>query len=267
MPYKAQIQATLGGGAAQTLAEYLAALNNYSPLAIWDAGAGVYSDAGTTPAADGAGVQQFVDQVSGKVFAQATAANKLTYRASVAALNNRPALQNDGDDYMLLALSGGILSAAGNTYNAIAVYTTTNGDQGVLYSEGNNTLTQPNIFLDKEGNERARLVHRDDANTTALTQSGNDTVPTDGTMVLQTGRRTGAAAWAVRVDETEVGTNNVTSAGTTTITHICFGARYNAGAISANHIGHIGGLYLFGNLSAPVLAQIEAIIDAWYRPA
>lgn len=266
MPYKAQIQATLGG-AAKALAEYLAALNSHSPLALWDAGAGVYSDAGTTPAAPDALVAQLNDQSgNGLHVSQGTDAQKPAYRASVAALNNRPALQFDGGDYMLLALSGGILAAMGNNYAVVAVYTTTNEDVDVVYSEGNSGSVTPAIVIGKNADEGATHQHRDDANANRVTASTAGVVAKDGTMVLQTNLRNGASDYAIRIDNVEVASNTVPIvAGATTITHISIGARYSGGIIITPHIGHLAHVSLYANAAAAL--EAETILEGWYRPA
>ena len=80
-------------------------------LKLWlNAGAGAESAAGT-PATDGAAVQSWRDQSDNAILAsQGTAANRPTYVASVANLNQQPALSFDGND----SLGGTLTELASN---------------------------------------------------------------------------------------------------------------------------------------------------------
>src|SRR5690606_3653497 len=95
------------GGGRVSFSQYLTSLLAQSPLALWDAGAGVYSDEGTTPAADGALVQQWNDQSgNGHHVAQATAGARPTFRAAVESLNGLPGVEFDGGDWLQRSVSG-----------------------------------------------------------------------------------------------------------------------------------------------------------------
>jgi len=69
----------------------------------WNAGAGVFSDAGSTPAVDTNTIQQWNDQSgNARHFSQATATNRPTYRTSI--VNGQPVIRFDGvDNFMATA--------------------------------------------------------------------------------------------------------------------------------------------------------------------
>jgi hypothetical protein len=95
-----------GGGGGGSLYDFAATMPvSLSAVTAWyKADAGVYSDAGTTPAADGATVQQWNDQSgNGNHATQATSGSRPAYRAT--AHNGRPVLQFDGVNDTLVGAS------------------------------------------------------------------------------------------------------------------------------------------------------------------
>jgi hypothetical protein len=73
-----------------------------SPEAILKTDSGVFSDGGTTPAAPGDGIQQWVDQVNGHIFQQTVLGFQPDLTATADGLNGLSALSFDGsNDYLL----------------------------------------------------------------------------------------------------------------------------------------------------------------------
>ncbi len=96
----------------------------------WKADAGVYSDAGSTPANDNDTVQQWNDQSgNGRHFSQATATNRPTYRTAI--VNGKPVIRFDGvDNFMATAatMTNFMTSTAGTIFVVAYVQAiTTNG--------------------------------------------------------------------------------------------------------------------------------------------
>lgn len=232
-------------------------------IALWDAGAGVYSDAGITPvAADGA-VQQWNDQSVGAYHVSQAGAATLrpTYRESVAALNNRPALEWDGGDNMTRAVAGGLLAAAGDDWCGVLVFATTSAELDYAYSEGNSGTATPSVRIGKNIGQGIG-VHRPDATTPQVSAAGG-TGANDGAVHIVGFRRLDNDSYSVMLDGTEVATATA-AVPATTITHIGVGALYTAGGIANQWNGYLAHVSLY---PTDVYAQVRPILDAWYRPA
>lgn len=252
-------------GKKMSYAQLIARLVAAGAVAVWDAGAAVYSDTGTTPiAADGV-VKQWNDQIGGYhvVAEDAPTDRRPIYRASVAALNNRPALQfDDTNDYLIRAVAGGVLNAQGNDYCGVIVFATdNNATLDYAYSEGGASAT-PSIRIGKNS-DTVIGVHRDDASVTVSSSGGSGAG--NGAMHVAGLRRLASNSWSMMLDGTQVGTS-VAAPGTTTITHICIGALWQSSPTNAanqwgDYLAHVS-LY-----PADVYAQVQPILDAWYRPS
>lgn len=107
------------------LIDPMAAISDVWDLRLWlDATWGVYSDAGTTPAVNGATVQQWDSKIVSATASQGTAASRPQYFSSVA--NNRPGILFDGtDDFMTFAQI-----TTSNAYIIAYVATNTDGTNG-----------------------------------------------------------------------------------------------------------------------------------------
>lgn len=243
---------------AKALTAYLAALNNYSPLALWDAGAGVYSDAGTTPAAPDALVAQLNDQSgNGLHVSQGTDAQKPAYRASVAAFNNRPALQFDGSDRLLRTMAG--IVANRTVYGIAVVLATTTTGLISAYSEAHNSVATQRVRLGKNANQAAEFTHTSDAGTAATVNPGTGAM-NDGVAHLLYLRRTASNAFAIYLDGVQIGTSTG-APGTSTMEGICLGAWYIGGGFSSHWVGHIAHWSIY---PTDVLTTALPVIKNWY---
>lgn len=92
-------------------------------LIVWlDAGAGVFSDAGTTPAVNDDTIQQWNDQSgNGNNASQGTSANRPTYKTGV--LNSRPVLRFDGSND---SIRTGTFSSTLSQPNTVFIVASTN---------------------------------------------------------------------------------------------------------------------------------------------
>lgn len=249
-----------------TVDALIARLVTAGATAIWDAGKGVYSDAGTTPATNGGTVLQLNDQSGSGFHLTAETAptdRRPIYRASIAGLNNRPALEfDDTNDYMIRAVAGGIANAAGNAYNIITVWLTNNsGSLDYAYTEGGSTTT-PTIRLGKNSGQ-AIGVHRSDASVLVSAAGGSGAG--DNAMHVAGFRRVASNDYRTMLDGTQVA-SSTSAPGTTTITHVCFGAFWQTAPTNAanpwgDYLAHVS-IY-----PSDVYATIQPILDAWYRPA
>lgn len=100
-----------------------------SPEAILKTDSGVFSDGGTTPAAPGDGIQQWVDQVNGHVFEQLTLDFQPDFTATADGLNGLSALSFDGSNDYLLCTT---LPANIKTIITIHVPVLVNGNRTIL---------------------------------------------------------------------------------------------------------------------------------------
>lgn len=249
-----------------TVDALIARLVTAGASAIWDAGKGVYSDAGTTPATNGGTVVQFNDQSGNGYHLTAESAptdRRPLWQASIAGLNNRPAIQyDDTNDYFVRAVAGGIANAAGNTYNIIAVWLTDNsGSLDYAYTEGGSSTT-PSLRLGKSS-DAVIGVHRSDASVLVAPSGGSGAG--NNAMHVAGFRRLASNDFRLMLDNTEVA-NASSAPGTTTITHVCLGAFWQT---SPTNAANQWGDYLAHTSIYPsdVYATIRPILDAWYRPA
>ncbi|HNI96081.1 MAG TPA: putative Ig domain-containing protein [Leptospiraceae bacterium] len=146
-----------------------------SGITFWlKADAGVYSDAGITPAVNGAPVQQWNDQSAGLIITQATAAYQPKFYTNV--INSRSVVRFDGvDDYLSK------LSVAGSS-----LLSASEGDIFLVqYQDGVNATNTPfswestfssNRFLAHFGNNSVAF---DFSNSTAGQGRLSPTVPTN----------------------------------------------------------------------------------------
>lgn len=104
-----RIRAIDDGGSPLPLPSTIAGLTGW-----WSADAGVFSDAGSTPAVDNDTIRQWNDQSgNGRHFSQATAPNRPTFKTNI--VNAKPVVRFGGgtdDDYMT-AVAGSNFFAAG----------------------------------------------------------------------------------------------------------------------------------------------------------
>lgn len=241
---------------------YINDLLALSPLALWDAGAGVYSDAGTTPAPDAGAVQQWNDlSGNGHHVSQATAGARPTYRAAVESLNGLPGVEFDGGDWLQRSVSGGLVANL-NAYTIYCVFRTTSSAPGghTLYAEGNSGTTVQTLFARVNGGQAGRLshFHRDDGSTSASV-TANNVGANNGAAHLMTLRRIAANSWSLRMDGTELATDN-RQPTTTTVNRVSLGAIVRL-TVTEHMVGHIatGMLAAADNYEA-----VEPIIAAHY---
>jgi len=100
-----------------------------SPEAILKTDSGVFSDAGTTPAVPGDGIQQWVDQVNGHIFEQTVLGFQPDLTATADGLNGLSALSFDGSNDYLLCTT---LPANIKTIITIHVPVLINGNRTIL---------------------------------------------------------------------------------------------------------------------------------------
>src|SRR5690606_38091714 len=212
----------------------------------WDAGSGVYSDAGTTPAAPDALVQQWNDlSGNGHHVAQATEADRPVFRASVASLNGRPGVEFVSSDYLVRTVAAGIIANL-TVHNLFAVFSTvsTATTSLTLYSEGNNANNTPMAYMhfNTSVQGRIRYFQRDDANA-SVAPTFSDTDANNGQPHVMIVRRLAADSWSLRYDGVDVVTAS-TSIGTTTIDRLTIGALGRVGNTEFM-IGHIAAIGMY----------------------
>lgn len=242
-------------------AAYINALLAQSPLALWDAGSGVYSDAGTTPAADGALVQQWNDQSgNGYHMSQATSGDRPVFRASVATLNTRPGVEFVSSDYLIRTVTGSILANL-NAFTNYVVFRTTSSASGTFYNESDNTFTT-RFFVNRINltfTGAPRCAHSDNATVILDLNPGTALDGNDGAAHLITWRRIASNSWALRLDGVQIATAT-TATGATTINRIAIGALVRT-TLSQFFVGHIATV---ANYGADNYQDIEPIIAAHY---
>jgi lysophospholipase L1-like esterase len=196
-------------------------------LYMFNAGQDVYSDTGlTTPATDGGAVSGWKDQGSGANHVTQGGASTLkpTYRASVSAFNNKPAIETDGGDYLQATLAAPILGNRTNYVQYIVFrYSTASGDR-TLISEGSAASATPFVnYLVNGGQQRAFHVDDDGTfNTNLLSRSTNNN---DNVAKLGAFRRTAAAAWETQLQTWQEKTDTTAAITTTTTNRLTIGAR------------------------------------------
>lgn len=234
-------------------------LPNTNLLAWWDANRDIYSDTGlTTPAANGAGVGGWKDQGGGAYHVlQATAGDRPIYRTSVAALNNKPAVEFVSNDYLRATIAAAIAGNL-NVYNIFCVFTSTNSaSTGYLYCEGRSTSLTPRVST-RITNGLGQSSHVDDAATDAAPSKAG--TYGDGVKHLLTCRRTASNNFIVRVDGV-ASAANTNAPGATTIDRVAIGARTRNNAQDSFVAGHIAQIAVYG---ADNFATIEPLLAAEY---
>ena len=246
------VSGLLGGSA--TLA-----LPSTALLAWWNAYRDVYADTGlTTPAADGGAVAGWKDQGSSALHVtQNTAGDRPIYRKSVAALNNKPAVEFVSNDFLIrTGLSGAIIGNL-NVYSIYVVFVSSDSIAAAyFYSEGNSgSATQ---FAAARHNLNAyEAFHRDDASVSANPTGG--TTAANGAKHLLTIRRIASNSWSVRADGVQVATA-ANAPTTTTINQVALGVL----ARNTNSLFYIGHLAQVACYSADNFATIEPLLAAHY---
>lgn len=247
----------LGGGGGPVPLAAIAATN---PLAWWDASRDLYTDTAlTTPAADGNSVAGWKDQAASAYHVtQSTAGNRPVYRASVAALNNKPAVQFTAasSHYLIRTALAAAIAGGLNTYSIYVVYATSSSHLGYHYSEGKSDAAAQ--FAASRVNLGAgEGFHRDDASVSANPTGG--TTAGNGAKHIQTIRRIASNSWAVRQDGTQLGTASNTPT-TTTINQVLIGA-LGRSTISLFFDGYISQVIVSNSDN---FATIEPILAAYY---
>jgi hypothetical protein len=266
MPFPAfgkALKRHMGGGmsgGALTPAQIIAAIAATSPLAWWDAGRDLYTDTGlTTPVvSDGDAVAGWKDQGStGAHITQSTVGNRFVYRARVAALNNKPAVQLTAasTQYLSRALAGGIVSNL-NFYNLIIVYRSTMVGTGYLHGEASSISATP-LMGGRLATAAIDALHRSDASVLANPSGG--ATANDGSAKIYTLRRISAANFSIRLQGAQVGTA-VQSPGTTTETTIAIGVLPQATPLLPV-TAHIAQVLLYG---AEQYTVVEPLLAALY---
>lgn len=240
----------LGGGAGVLI------LPPAAQLAWWDANRGVYEDTGLTDLCeDGDGVAGWADQVGVNHVTQSTAGDRPIYRASVAALNGRAAIEFVSSDYLSRTIAAGLVANL-NAYTIYAVIAQTTVGIGYLYSEGNSGAAAPIVGARVNG-ILSEGAHRDDASTLANPSGGATT--NNGAKHLITLRRISSNSWSVRLDGAQVGTA-ANAPTTTTVDRLSIGVRV-ANTVASFVTGHIAQVALY---SSDNFATVEPLLAAYY---
>lgn len=232
-------------------------------LALWYAGAGDGALSYVTTDGDGQPASAWPDTVA-SVSPANTGGNRPTYRQSVAAFNNRGAVQfvAASSQYLLLSVASGIVANL-NTYSLYIVFSASGTAAGHMYGESRSSSTNPLVaaVVNQTAAGRIRSFHRSDAATAGVTadiSSGSGF--NDGAMHILTMRRSASNAFTLYGDGTSLGTSSNTPV-TTTIDRLAFG-RYNPGA---------GGFAYFNGYLAAIIAystdnrgDVEPILNEHY---
>lgn len=238
---------------------YIDNLLALSPLAIWDSGSGVYSDNGVTPITANGAVQQLNDlSGNGLHVNQSNGANKPTYRASVAAFNNKPALEYNGNNRLIRAVSG--ITSNLNVYSIVSVITTTTAAAQYCYSEGHDSVSTQRLRLGKDSDQSGIFNHISDAGVNMTINPAVDNDIDNGVMHVLCGVRTASNAFELFLDGVSLGTSTA-APGTTTMQTIAIGAWYVGGTYSSHWIGHIAHISLY---PSDVSSVILPILNDWY---
>lgn len=214
-----------GGGGGMSAAQFAAMIAATSPLGWWDANRDLYTDTSLTTRVVNSGdtVAGWKDQGSGvNNVLQSTAGNRPVYRTSVAALNDKPAVQFTAasSHYLIKTALAGSIIANLNIHTIYVVYVAASVHTGYMYAEGRAGSAVP-FASSRINNNAAEGNYRDDASVPANPTGG--TTAANGARHLQTVRRIAAGSWAVRQDGAQVGTASTTPT-TTTIDQVAIGA-------------------------------------------
>lgn len=240
---------------------FITQLNALDKLAIWDAGAGVFSDAGITPAINGALVAQLNDQSSnGLHLSQSTDANKMTYRESVAIFNGRPTLECTTAARRMTRSSSGLI-ANRNAYGIALVLSSEFASAIYAYSEGHDSVSTQRVRIGKDSDGSGILTHISDSGVVAQINPAADNGLADGAAHILYSRRTASNAFEQFVDGVSIGTVT-TSPGATTVQAICLGAWYVGGGFSSHWAGHIAHCSIY---ASDVLNTAVPLLKAWYN--
>lgn len=212
-------------------------------LAIWYAGDGT-GGGSYISAADGAAVDSWVDAVASLTPAN-TGSNRPTYRQSVAAFNNRGAVEFNAASSQFLTVNSGGLIANLNVYTVYVVFATTATATGDMYGEFNSSTSTPLVIVranSSAGNVRG--LHRPSSGTAADITGGSGL--NDGSAQLVTFRRSASNAFTLYVNGSSVGTSS-NAPGSTTITRVEMG-RFG---------GAVPSTYLTAQVAAYVLYSVD----------
>lgn len=238
--------------ASSGLLDLLPAANR---LAIWYAGDGT-GGGSYISAADGAAVGSFVDAVASLTLSS-SGTNRPTYRQSVAAFNNRGAVEfSAAASQYLEATVASALAANLTTYSIYVVFATTSTAVSEMYYEGRNISSTP-IIIARYNNTGLRSLHRSDGNVSANIAGGSGY--NDGTAHLFTLKRTASNAFQSYGDGTSLGTSTG-APGTTTVDRIALG-RFSTGGGTSYFTGQLAAVILY---SADNRTTVEPILNTHY---
>lgn len=248
---------------AMTAGQFAALIAATSPLAWWDANRNLYTDTGlTTPVVnDGDAVAGWKDQGSTVAnVTQSTAGNRPVYRVSVAALNNKSAVQFTAASTHYLVKTGlaaGIVANL-NAYCIYVVYvTSTAAGTLVQYAEGHDVNAVPFVQI-RVNASKAEGVHKSDAAVVAQPANA-DTTASNGIKHIQTFVRVDANNFAIRQNGVQLGTAAATPVATT-LDQVAVGALVR-NAVASPFDGHIAQVIISGSNN---FAVIEPILAAFY---
>lgn len=238
-----------GAGAA------VLSLPSTNRLAWWNANRDVYSDTGLTAlATDGGTVGGWKDQNDTNHVTQGTAGDRPVYRAGVAALNNKPAIEFVSSDFLIKTGMAAGLVANLNVYSIYVVFATTSGSLITPYSEGNSGAATPFVTTNVNA-AQVTYSHRDGVGTIA--SGGGGAAANNGAKHLITVRRIASNSWAMRLDGVEVNTSS-NAPGSTSINQVAIGtfARVTNTQFFVGHIAQVA-LYNADNYTViePLLAR------------
>lgn len=175
----------------------------------WDAGNGVYSDAGTTPAVDGATVQQWNDRsVGGNNLTQATAGNRPTFKTGI--VNGNSVVRFGGatdDDFMTGPVLSTLFGASAKT--AFAVVKHANNASGAVIADSTNDF----FFIQMTGTGTEFTNSNYDGSVDAATITGLSS----GTWYIATYMHNGTSVFAGANDTRAASMVSAASGATTNL--------------------------------------------------
>lgn len=233
---------SFGGGGVTS--NWVAQLLAYSPIALYAADRGVYTDAGTTPATlNGDAIYQWNDQSgNGYHLTQATLAKRPTLSLT-GGPNSKPIITGDGTDDLIKCLTAGVWP---DDATVVAILKNTSAMLGEYFGSGHGGGEVRKHFYDDTGTRLERFSTGPVANI-ALNENA---------LISFTMNGVNEEMW-----------KNGTSVGTTAFCPASADTTLGLFATSSGNYYRAGGFPFFAIypvLSSPNRAAIEAILNAHF---